>query len=87
MSMSEVYADTSIEELEALEAEVALQRQQLGEQHKVVRAALDRKYAVVAAREKLMALPEAERAALVQLIAAEGIPSAEAHGTPGARAG
>lgn len=72
-------------ELEAFIQGVDVQVQALKGQARAAHAVLDRKVAERKAAGTLASLTDIERRALAQAIAAEGIASSEAVGTPGQR--
>lgn len=75
--------EMSLAELEALAAQLADDYRQLGQARRKVAAALGARQSERAARDRLAAMPEAERAALAQLLKADGIESGEQFGKPG----
>lgn len=72
------YEQMTVEQLTAELQRLNEQRAALREQAMGVHAVLDRKQAVETARRKLAEMSDVEKAALAQLVQAEGIESGEA---------
>lgn len=72
------YEQMTVEQLTAELQRLNEQRAALREQAIAVHAVLDRKQAVETARRKLAEMSDVEKAALAQLVQAEGIESGEA---------
>lgn len=73
----------TLEALEKMERTVAENRAQLSEEHKKIRAELDRRYAMAAAEKKFSGMSDVELEALAHTIQARGIASAEEFGKIG----
>lgn len=67
------YMAMQLEDLELLNNDLAQQRLELLEQHKAVKAALEQRAEEAAARAKVAAMSDAERAALAQALGVDGI--------------
>jgi len=78
--MSNEYEDFSIEELEAAIAAITLEQSRLKQQKLAIHSVLDRKMQTAEATRKLAAMSDSEKAALLQVMQAEGIPTAEEFG-------
>jgi hypothetical protein len=74
------YEGMSLEQLDAAISELQAQKDAVREELKAANAARDSKIAQEAARAKLASLSDVERAALAQVIQAEGITSTESFG-------
>ena len=72
------YELMTVEQLTAELQRINEERAALREQAMAVHAVLDRKQAVETARRKLAEMSDVEKAALAQIVAAEGIESGEA---------
>lgn len=70
----------TIEELESKLAEIEARRDELKTQARAIVRVLDAKRAAAAAAAKLAAMSDVERAALAQLVQAQGIASGESFG-------
>lgn len=79
----EALGQMSVDELEKFIQARDEEVQALRDVKAVAHDILDRKNAEEAAMQKLATMSEPERAALLQVMQAEGIASEEAHGTPG----
>jgi hypothetical protein len=77
------YDTWSIKRLEGKLQDLTEKRAALKAEAQEVHAALDRAQAAQAAEERVASMSDVERAALAQAIAANGIESGEAVGTPG----
>jgi len=72
------YEQMTVEQLEAELQRISGERAALKEKAVAVHAVLDRRNAEAAARRKLAEMSDVEKAALAQIVAAEGIESGEA---------
>lgn len=73
----------SLDDLESYERELAESRARVAAEHKRVRAELDKRYALEAAKAKIAMMGDAELDTLKQAIQAQGIASDEAFGKIG----
>jgi hypothetical protein len=74
----------SSEELEAHYQELDGQRAAIQAEARLVRAEIDQRVAAAEAARKLASMSDREKAALIQMLEAQGIESAEGFGSPGA---
>ncbi len=72
------YEQMSVEQLEAELQRISGERAELKAQALSAHAVLDRRNAEAAARRRLATMSDVEKAALAQIVAAEGIESGEA---------
>ena len=72
------YEQMTVEQLEAELQRISGERAALKEQAVAAHTVLDRRQAVEAARRKLAEMSDVEKAALAQIVAAEGIEGGEA---------
>lgn len=73
----------TIEELESVIHDCMAQRKVMKEFQKAASDILDRKRQASSAADKVAAMSDPERAALMQALRAQGVPSGEAFGKPG----
>lgn len=81
--MAKMMDDLTLEELVKMELEIATQRMEYAKLHKQVRALIDARRMDTEAVHKVAGMSAAEKQALLQVLTAEGIPSAEQFGKIG----
>lgn len=81
--MAKQLKNMTAEELESRYQEIEGERAALQVEAREVRAEIDRRAAEAEAVRKLATMSDPEKAALMQMLEAQGIQSAEAFGTPG----
>ena len=79
------YDDRTMEELKDMKKQLDAESGKVRGELKLVNDAMDKKLVAAAAKAKVDAMSDPERAALAQALSAVSIPSGEKVGTPGAK--